>query len=219
MGKEIDLLENYPKTKRNTLKRGIKKTIENKKIARKFGKDFFDGARKYGYGGFSYNPKYWTPVIKTLTKYWNINSHTSVLDVGCGKGFLLYDLKKAVKGIKVMGLDISNYAINNSMEEIKNNLVLGNAKKLPFADNSFDIVLSINTIHNLNNKECSIALREISRVSKKHAFITVDAYRDNTEKKRMLAWNLTAKTIMSVPEWIKFFKDNNYNGDYYWFIP
>ena len=128
MGKEIDLLENYPKTKRNTLKRGIKKTIENKKIARKFGKDFFDGARKYGYGGFSYNPKYWTPVIKTLTKYWNINSHTSVLDVGCGKGFLLYDLKKAVKGIKVMGLDISNYAINNSMEEIKNNLVLGNAK-------------------------------------------------------------------------------------------
>jgi ubiquinone/menaquinone biosynthesis C-methylase UbiE len=219
MGKEIDLLENYPKTKRNTLKRGIKKTIESKKIARKFGKDFFDGARKYGYGGFSYNPKYWTPVIKTLTKYWNINSHTSVLDVGCGKGFLLYDLKKAVKGIKVMGLDISNYAINNSMEEIKNNLVLGNAKKLPFADNSFDIVLSINTIHNLNNKECSIALREISRVSKKHAFITVDAYRDNTEKKRMLAWNLTAKTIMSVPEWIKFFKDNNYNGDYYWFIP
>ena len=219
MGKEIDLLINYPKTKRDPLKRAQEKTEHDREIARKFEKDFFDGDRKNGYGGFSYNSKFWQPVIPTFRNYWNLDSSSSVLDVGCAKGFMLYDLKKNIPGIKVNGIDISEYAIENSLKEIKEDLIVGNATNLPYEDNSFDVVISINTVHNLDIENCAKALKEIQRVSKKHSFITVDAYRNDKEKELMYAWNLTAKTIMSVEEWVNFFNKNDYKGDYFWFIP
>ena len=219
MGKEINLLVNYPKSKRNLNKRAEHKSQEDIAIARRFGKDFFDGDRKHGYGGFTYDPKFWQPVIPTFINYWNLNSKNSVLDVGCGKGFMLFDLYKTIPGIQLAGLDISEYAISNSLPEIKNIIKAGNAKKLSFPSKSFNVVISINTVHNLEKDECALALQEINRVSNKYSFITVDAYRNNEEKKRMLEWNLTAKTIMSVDDWILFFKKVNYEGDYYWFIP
>ncbi len=219
MGKEIDLLSNYPKAKRNVNERLEKKNEKDRLIARRFGKDFFDGDRKHGYGGYVYNPKFWQNVVKDFKKYWGLNKESSVLDVGCAKGFMLYDLYELIPGIKLCGVDISEYAIENSLPKIKNYLQVANANRLPFADNSFDLVISINTIHNLERSECAIALKEITRVSKKNSFITVDAYRNEDEKERMLAWNLTAKTIMSVEDWKNFFKTNDYEGDYYWFIP
>ena len=219
MGKEIDLLVNYPKSKRNLDKRANQKLQEDIEIARKFGKDFFDGDRKHGYGGFDYNPKFWQPVIPVFQEYWNLSSQNSVLDVGCGKGFMLFDFYKMIPEIKLAGVDISEYAIKNSVPEIKDFLKIENAKKLSFPSKSFDVVISINTVHNLEKDECALALQEISRISNKYSFITVDAYRNNEEKKRMFEWNLTAKTIMSVDEWVLFFKKINYTGDYYWFIP
>ena len=219
MEKEIDLLINYPKPKRNISERGAKKSEQDREIARKFEKDFFDGDRRHGYGGYKYNPRFWQPVVSTIKKYWNLSSSSSILDVGCGKGFMLYDFYQLIPGIKLAGIDISEYAIENSVKEIKKVVSIADAKKLPFADNSFDAVISINTIHNLERNECAEALREISRVSKKDAFITVDAYRNEDEKKRIFDWNLTAKTIMSVEEWKLFFKEVEYKGDYFWFIP
>ena len=219
MGKEIDLLVNYPKTKRNVKERGATKTEEDRSIARIFGKDFFDGDRKHGYGGFGYMPRFWQPVIPTFKEYWGLNSCSSVLDVGSGKGFMMHDLATLIPGITVKGIDISEYAIANTIEDMKPHVQVANAKKLPFKDKSFDVVISINTIHNLERKECGQALQEIERVSRGKSFITVDAYRNEEEKELMYAWNLTAKTIMSVEDWIKFFKEVGYTGDYFWFIP
>ena len=219
MGKEIDLLINYPRTKRNVEERGKEKTEEDRTIARRFDKDFFDGDRKNGYGGFSYNPRFWQPVIPTFKDYWNLTESSSVLDVGCAKGFMLHDFKQIIPGITVKGLDISAYAIENSMDDIKNDVIVGDAKNLPYDNNSFDVVISINTVHNLEVDECAVALQEIERVSKGNSYITVDAYRSAEEKKRMYDWNLTAKTIMSVDDWVSFFKKIGYTGDYYWFIP
>jgi len=219
MGKEIDLLINYPKAKRNVEERGASKSEEDRALARQFGKDFFDGDRKNGYGGFKYMPKFWQPVIPTFQDYWNLDSNSSLLDVGCAKGFMLYDLSLAIPNIKIAGIDISEYAISNAIEEVKPFLSVANAMSLPFDDNSFDVVISINTVHNLDREECAKALQEIERVSKGKSFITVDAYRNEEEKNRMFAWNLTAKTIMSVEEWKEFFDKIGYTGDYYWFIP
>ena len=219
MGKEIDLLKNYPKANRDTSLRAKLKTDQDREIARRFDKDFFDGDRRHGYGGFNYNKKFWAPVIPTLIEYWNLNENSSVLDVGCGKGFMLYDLIQEIPKIKTSGVDISNYAIKNAKNEIKNFVQVANAKELPYEDNSFDVVISINTVHNLDKGDCGKALREISRVSKKHSYITVDAYKTEQEKIRMFEWNLTAKTILSVNEWKNFFYENNYDGDYFWFIP
>ncbi len=219
MGQEIDLLVNYPKTKRNVKERGISKTKEDRQIARQFGKDFFDGDRKHGYGGFHYHPRFWQPVIPTFQKFYNLSSKSSILDVGSGKGFMLYDFITLIPGIIVKGIDISSYAIENAKEEVKNELLIGDAISLPFEDNSFDVVISINTIHNLEKDDLAKALLEIQRVSKKNSYITVDAYRNDEEKELMEAWNLTAKTVMHVDEWKAFFNEIGYTGDYYWFIP
>jgi len=219
LGKEIDILINYPKAKRDLSARLESKSEESRKIGRKFGYDYFDGDRNHGYGGFSYNPKFWQPVIPTIVENYKISNSSNVLDVGCAKGFFLYDLKLAFPGINITGVDISDYAVENSIPEIKPYLQVGNATKLPFKDDCFDFVISINTIHNLNLQDCATALQEIERVTKDNSFITVDAYRNDEEKARMQAWNLTALTMMSVDEWKEFFLEVGYTGDYYWFIP
>lgn len=219
MGQEIDLLVNYPRAKRNVEARGSEKTEEDRAIARQFGKEFFDGDRRNGYGGFNYMPRFWQPVIPTLQQHFNLNQNSSLLDVGCAKGFMLHDLVQAIPGITVQGVDVSEYAIEHAIEDMKPFVKVADARSLPFEDNSFDIVISINTIHNLERNECGQSLREIERVSRRGSFITVDAYRTEEERVRMEAWNLTAKTIMSVEEWESFFAEVGYTGDYFWFIP
>ncbi len=139
--------------------------------------------------------------------------------MGSAKGFMLYDFLNLIPGLTVAGIDVSKYAHNHSLSEVKSYLQIGNAKKLPFPDNSFDLVISINTIHNLNLQDCKKALKEIQRVSKGNAFITVDAYRTPAQKKRLEDWNLTALTYMHIDKWKKLFTDVGYTGDYFWFIP
>jgi len=219
MGKEINLLKNYPRTVRDTSLRQKNKSESDQEIARRFDYDFFDGERKYGYGGFNYNEKYWKNVIPDFIDFYSLNNDSSILDIGCGKGFMIYDFLKYLPEINIKGIDISEYAIKNCKEEVKDNLIIGDAKNLPFDDNSFDLIISIVSIHNLGINDCSKSLSEINRVSKKNSFITVDAYKTEEEKQLMHDWNLTALTIMSCNEWVSFFKENNYKGDYYWFKP
>ena len=219
MGKEIDLLVNYPKTKRNLEERVASKTEADRSIARQFGREFFDGDRNHGYGGYNYSARFWQPVVPSFQSHWGLSKDSSLLDVGCAKGFMIFDLTQLIPGINVKGIDISEYAIANAVEDMKPHVQVANATRLPFQDKSFDVAISINSIHNLERDECGKALQEIERVSRKGSFITVDAYRNEEEKKRMYAWNLTAKTIMSVDEWVEFFKEVGYTGDYFWFTP
>lgn len=217
--KEINLLKNYPVTKRNLDEALVERTDEVRQVARRFDKNFFDGERKYGYGGYNYNPRFWTEVVKDFKDYYELRDGSKILDVGCGKGFMVYDFLKLNSNFDIVGIDISDYAIKNCKKEVRKNLKVASCDDLPFEDDTFDLVISINTIHNLEKDGCSKSLREINRVSKKNKFIIVDAYRNDEEKKKMFAWNLTAKTIMHVDEWLKFFEENDYNGDYYWFNP
>lgn len=219
MGNEINLLENYPKTKRNVFERRDSKTEEDRRIARQFGKEFFDGERRHGYGGFNYHPRFWQPVIPAFQDYYHLSAASSILDVGCAKGFMLYDFTQLIPGITVRGVDISTYAIDQAVSSMKPLVSVADACSLPFENNSFDLVISINTIHNLELERLIIALKEIERVSRKHCFITVDAYRNEVEKEAMEAWNLTAKTILHVDEWQTLFKKIGYKGDYFWFFP
>ena len=219
IGKEIDLLKNYPKAPRKIEERAAEKTKEDREIARKFDYDFFDGDRRHGYGGFSYQPRFWQPVVPTFRDYFQLTPESSVLDVGCAKAFMMHDLAKLVPGINVKGIDISKYAIQHALPDMKEHVQVENATSLPFPDNSFDIVISINTIHNLARDDCQTALKEIERVSRRGSYVTVDAYRNTEEKESMYAWNLTAQTIMHVDEWKSFFDQAGYTGDFFWFIP
>ena len=218
MGIEIDLMKNYPRTKRDPKARADSKTEEDRRIARKFDKDFFDGDRKYGYGGYSYNPRFWQPVVPDFIEYYSLDNNSSLLDIGGGKGFMLRDFKEVLPGLQIKGIDISEYAIQNSLGDIKDYQDVGDAKDLPYEDDSFDLALSIVTLHNLPREECAQSLKEITRVSK-NSFITLDAYSDDEEKSAMNDWNLTALTVMHVEEWKLFFEESGYTGDYYWFKP
>lgn len=219
MGKEINLLKNYPYAQRDISGRLESKTNQDRLIAREFGKDFFDGARGHGYGGFSYNSRFWERVVPDFVKHWHLKQGDSLLDIGCAKGFMLYDLKEYLPKLNVYGIDISEYAIKNAKEEVRDFCQVANAISLPFDDQSIDVSISITTLHNLEEKELVKGLIEIERVSRRGSFITLDAYRNNEERDRMEAWNLTAKTVMHVDSWKELFKDVGFTGDYYWFIP
>ena len=154
-----------------------------------------------------------------MSNHYGLSDESHILDVGCAKGFMLYDFRRIIPGITVRGIDISTYAINNGKKEIKKFLSVGDAKDLSvFADKEFDLVISITTVHNLPLEDCKQSLREIERVGK-NGFITVDAWRTDEEKDRMNIWNLTGLTYMHVDDWKGLFEEVGYTGDYYWFIP
>ena len=213
--KKINLLKSLPKTKRSILNRSKKKNLNVIKISRQYGKLYFDGPREYGYGGFNYDGR-WKSVAKDIIKYYKLKKNSKVLDVGCAKGFLVKDLFDA--GMDAFGIDISRYAIKNCHKDIIGRVSLGNAKKLIFPNNSFDLVISLNTIHNLEKKDCIKSLQEIQRITKKNAFIQVDSYKTKKQKEIFEKWVLTAKYHDYPNNWIKLFKKAGYKGDYYWTI-
>ena len=218
-GREVDLLVDYPRSNRNVDMRGAEKTELDQAVARRFGKEFFDGDRRHGYGGFTYHPRFWQPVVPTFRDFYSLTGESAVLDVGCAKGFMVRDFKELISGISVNGIDISDYAIGCAEDDIRHDLQVADARELPFDDVSFDLVVSINTIHNLDREGVVQALGEIERVSRSFSYVTVDAYRNEEERERMMKWNLTARTILSGSEWVDLFAEAGYKGDYYWFVP
>lgn len=182
-------------------------------IAKKFDFDYWDGDRKTGYGGFKYDGR-WSNIAKQMAEHYQLKSGDKVLDIGCGKGFLLYDLTKAVPGLEVFGLDVSQYAIDNAKEEIRSNLIQGHAKALPYHDNEFDLVISINTLHVLYCNEFFAALKEMERVSKKHKYLCVESYRNEKEKVNLMYWQLTCEMFCTPDEWYWWFEQAGYTGDY-----
>lgn len=217
MRREIDLLARYPKSKRDPAARAAEKTPADVAIARQFGMNFFDGERRHGYGGYTYSRERWRGVIEDILREYG--PFGSILDVGCAKGHMLWELKQAMPRVEVEGVDISEYAIESGQPEIKDCLTIGNAAQLRYPTNSFDLVISINTVHNLGRKDCIKALQEIMRVTRRDAYVTVDSYRNEEERKRMHDWNLTAKTILHADEWLDLFEEAGYTGDYGFWVP
>lgn len=218
MGSRKKLMRNYPVGKGRLSERPVI-TDETKIVSKKFGYDYFDGDRKYGYGGFNYHPKFWTKVVEDFIVEYSLDGKSTILDIGCAKGFMLVDFKKAIPGIKVAGVDLSEYAISNSHPIVSQDLIVGNAVQLPFDHGSFELVVSINTLHNLKKIEIKKALQEIERIGYKNKFIMVDGYESELEKEMMNKWVLTAETVLSYREWEDFFSEVGYTGDYdFWTV-
>ncbi len=214
---EINLMDRYPRTQRSLIDR-LAITDEDRALACQFARDYFDGERRHGYGGYNYHPRYWLATVRRLQEHYRLGDRPRILDVGCAKGFMLHDFQLLIPGAQLVGVDVSSYAISCALPSIRPCLRLGNANSLPFPDRAFDFVASINTIHNLDLADCKRALREIQRVSQGNAFIVVDAWRTPEQKLRLTEWVLTAKTYMHTDAWIALFNEVGYTGDYYWFF-
>ncbi|MEX2615885.1 MAG: class I SAM-dependent methyltransferase [Alphaproteobacteria bacterium] len=210
---ELDLLRSLPKSKRNISQRETAKTQDLIDLSRQYGKDYFDGSRDVGYGGYRYDGR-WVPVAKDIVAHYGLQPGDRVLDIGCAKGFLVKDL--LAEGIDSYGVDVSEYALMHCEPEAVGRLHLGSAEHLPFPDNSFDVVLAINTLHNLKKPQLIVALKEMTRLSTKGAFLQVDSYRTVEEKEIFESWVLTAYTHDYPEGWKRIFDEAGYTGDYYW---
>jgi SAM-dependent methyltransferase len=182
-------------------------------LAKQWAYDYWDGDRRINYGGYRYMEDRWSKVAKLMVEHYNLKPGSKVLDVGCGKGFLMFDFTKVLPGIEVRGLDISQYAIDNAKPEIKDLIVQGSANKLPFEDAEFDLAISINTFHNLHNAELESALKEFSRVSKKQ-YLCVESYRNELEKANLLYWQVTCEQFNSPEDWSWWLNYCRYEGDF-----
>jgi SAM-dependent methyltransferase len=216
---EVDLLRTLPKARRDVNARAEAKSAEVIAEASRFGQVYFDGPRAYGYGGYYYDGR-WMSVARDIVEHFGLRPGMRVLDIGCAKGFLVRDLMAVCPSLDVYGLDVSHYAVMNAHADIIGRLHLGDCRALPFPDQSFDAVLAINVIHNLERPEVVGALREMMRISRspEKSFVQVDAYSTDAEREQFEQWVLTAKYAGTPENWRSLFEEAGYQGDWAWTV-
>lgn len=212
---QIDFLAAYQKkTNRNYIERVTSHDkAECAAVAKQWGKDYWDGERQYGYGGYKYDGR-WLPIAQDIAKHYGLKAGDKILDIGCGKAFLLYEFTNAVAGVEIAGLDISPYGIEHAKEEAKPFIKQGNCTSLPWPDNYFDFVFTITTFHNLQIDELKKAVQEMQRVGKGKKWLCVESYRNEREKMNLLYWQLTCESFFRPEAWAFLFKEWGYDGDY-----
>jgi len=216
VAREFNLLGRLPEHTRDVGARLTRKE-ENRRLALRFSREYFDGTREQGYGGYSYDGR-WVPIARRAIEHWQLKPGDRVLDIGCAKGFFVKDLREAMPGLEVVGIDISDYALEHAHPDAKPYLLKASCDDLPFNADTFAAAFAINTIHNLDREGCRRALREIERVCPGRGFVQVDAYRTESERNVFLDWMLTAKTFDTPEGWMQIFRNSNYSGYYWWTI-
>lgn len=203
----------HKQTKRDFLGRMQDAKAECMQVAKRYGEEYWDGDRRFGYGGYRYDGR-WKTVAEDLIRTYSLDQGARILDVGCGKGYLLYELSLLLPGAHLVGFDISQYALDNAKPEIRNRLFLHDAQEpYPFETGEFDLVLSITTLHNLQIQRLKPALQEIERVGRQK-YICVESYRSEEELFALQCWALTAEAFFSFESWRWLFTEFGYSGDY-----
>jgi ubiquinone/menaquinone biosynthesis C-methylase UbiE len=201
-------------TQRDYLARMQDEKVHCMKIAKQYEKDYWDGDRRYGYGGYKYMTGRWKPVAEELITIYKLSNESSVLDVGCGKAYLLYELKLLLPGLKIAGFDISEHGIAEAKEDIRESLFIHKAQdSYPFEDNEFDLVISLGCFHNLRIMELQTALSETERVGRQ-GYVMLESYRNEQELFNLQCWALTCESFFDYREWPWLYQHFGYNGDY-----
>lgn len=204
----------HTSTSRDYLGRMLDDKVGCMRVARQYGREFWDGPRRFGYGGYRYIPGRWKSVAEKLIKRYSLGKGCSVMDFGCGKGFLLHEMKVLEPDLKVCGCDISDYAIGSSLSAVRGDLWVQDVReKMKYEDNHFDLSISLATFHNLSLVDLVPTLREFERVGR-DKYLMVESYRDETELFNLQCWALTAESFFTPEEWRWVFDQSGYTGDY-----
>tara|TARA_B100000965_G_scaffold269102_1_gene227591 strand:- start:491 stop:1156 length:666 start_codon:yes stop_codon:yes gene_type:complete len=215
MGKLVQFVTSlHTSTKREYLDRMVDEKILCMHKAKEYEEDYWDGDRRFGYGGYKYLPGRWKPVAESLIETYNLNNSSSILDVGCGKGFLLHEIKLILPEITIKGFDISNHGLSCALDSVKDDLFIHKAQDpYPFKDNEFDLVISLGCLHNLRLMELEVALGEIERVGKQ-GYVMLESYRNEAEQFNLQCWALTCESFFDEDEWVWLYNHFGYRGDY-----
>jgi len=215
MGKLVQFVTSlHTSTKREYLDRMVDEKILCMHKAKEYEEDYWDGDRRFGYGGYKYLPGRWKPVAESLIETYNLNNSSSILDVGCGKGFLLHEIKLLLPEITIKGFDISNHGLSCALDSVKDDLFIHRAQEpYPFKDNEFDLVISLGCLHNLRLMELEVALGEIERVGKQ-GYVMLESYRNEAEQFNLQCWALTCESFFDEDEWVWLYNHFGYKGDY-----
>ena len=215
MGKLVQFVTSlHTSTKREYLDRMVDEKILCMHKAKEYEEDYWDGDRRFGYGGYKYLPGRWKPVAESLIETYNLNNSSSILDVGCGKGFLLHEIKLLLPEITIKGFDISNHGLSCALDSVKDDLFIHKAQDpYPFKDNEFDLVISLGCLHNLRLMELEVALGEIERVGKQ-GYVMLESYRNEAEQFNLQCWALTCESFFDEDEWVWLYNHFGYKGDY-----
>ena len=215
MGKLVDYVTQlHQSTSRNYIDRMMDDKVHCMKKAKEYEADYWDGDRRFGYGGYKYLAGRWKPVAQALIKNYNLSNESSVLDIGCGKGYLLYEMKLLLPNLRISGFDISNHGIATAKQEVKEQLFIHRAQDpFPFQKNEFDLAISIGCLHNLRIFELEIALKEMERVAS-NGYLMLESYRNEQEQFNLQCWALTCESFFDTKEWMWLFEYLGYKGDY-----
>jgi SAM-dependent methyltransferase len=204
----------HERTNRDCIARMNDQKVKCMQIAKEYGKEYWDGDRRYGYGGYQFIPGYWEPVARKLIDLYNLTNKSSILDVGCGKGFLLYEMKKLMPSLTIAGFDKSRHGLKESLPEVAEHIFEHDARHpYPFSDKEFDLVISLGCLHNLRIYDLFSSLNEVERVGMS-AYVMVEGYRNDEELFNLQCWALTAEAFFSEEEWVWIFNHVGYTGDY-----
>lgn len=214
MGRLLNIVNPlHKKTARDYIGRMVDDKVACMRIARKYGEDYWDGSRRHGYGGYRYDGR-WSVVAQQLIDTYKVPANAHILDIGCGKAFLLYEFKRLLPNCTVVGIDVSDYALKNAKEEVRPYLRRHDANDpLPFVDRQFDLVYSITTLHNLPIQDLKTALQEMERVGK-NKYLLVESFRDEQELFNLQCWALTCEAFLRPESWTWLFDEYGYTGDY-----
>jgi len=196
------------------IKRRVQISPADRELMLRYGQEYFDGALPFGYGGYHYDGRF-APIVRSMIDHYLLNESSRVLDIGCAKGFLLYEFYR--HGIpQVFGLDISDYAIANVPQAVRNQCFVGTASDLSrWTDGFFDLVIAKDVLHNLVPEEADKAIKEIVRVCKGAKFVQPNSYVTEHQRRCLQAWVITIKTVRSTQEWLNRFAELGYDGDYH----
>ena len=215
MGKLVDYVTQlHQSTSRNYIDRMMDDKVHCMKKAKEYEADYWDGDRRFGYGGYKYLAGRWKPVAQALIKNYNLSNESSVLDIGCGKGFLLYEMKLLLPNLRISGFDISNHGIATAKQEVKEQLFIHHAQDpFPFQENEFDLAISLGCLHNLRIFELEMALKEMERVAS-NGYLMLESYRNEQEQFNLQCWALTCESFFDTKEWVWLYENFGYKGDY-----